>query len=55
MMDWQRLTGLLLEATGDRVAAQGHPTWVRVLDPPSGDTDYTDNTDKKKHRLHRRY
>ena len=45
MMDWQRLTGLLLEATGDRVAAQGHPTWVRVLDPPSGDTDYTDNTD----------
>jgi hypothetical protein len=37
MMDWQQLTELLLEATGDRVAEQGYPTWVLVLDPQSGD------------------
>jgi hypothetical protein len=36
MRDWRRLAGVLLEAAGDRVAEQGHPTWVRVLDPPIG-------------------
>jgi len=39
MMDWQRLTGLLLEASGDQVAAQGHPVWVRVMDSPEGDDE----------------
>ncbi len=34
--DWSALTGMLLEAAGEHVAAQGHPMWVRVLDPPGG-------------------
>jgi hypothetical protein len=37
MKDWARLTELLLDQDGDRVAEQGRPTWVRVLDPPGGD------------------
>ncbi len=39
MKDWARLAALLLEAAGDRVAAQGSPAWVRVLDPPDGDRE----------------
>jgi hypothetical protein len=39
MKDWARLAALLLEAAGDQVAAQGCPTWVRVLDPRDGDPE----------------
>jgi hypothetical protein len=46
MEDWQRLTGLLLEATGDHVAEQGYPTWVLVLDPPSRDAGGGDEDDR---------
>jgi hypothetical protein len=37
MEDWPALAALLLEGLGDRVAAAGHPTWVGVMDDPSGE------------------
>jgi hypothetical protein len=37
MMNWDNLAAGLLSGAGDRVAEQGHPTWVRVLDSPNGD------------------
>jgi hypothetical protein len=36
MMDWQRLPDVLLEVFGDVVAAQGQPTWIRILGPRAG-------------------
>jgi hypothetical protein len=38
MNDWRALAALLLDTTGDQVAARGSPTWVRVLDR-LGDAD----------------
>lgn len=32
--DWPALAAVLLDALGDRVAEQGRPMWVRVLDAP---------------------
>jgi len=32
--DWPALAEVLLDALGDRVAEQGRPTWVRILDSP---------------------
>ncbi len=32
--DWPALAGILLDGLGDRVAEQGRPTWVRILDAP---------------------
>jgi hypothetical protein len=40
MEDWQGLTGVLLEAVGDRVAEQGRPIWVEVRAVPEGGGDF---------------
>jgi hypothetical protein len=40
MEDWPAIAELLLEGLGDRVAAAGQPTWVAVMNDPSGATDF---------------
>ena len=40
MEDWPAVAELLLEGLGDRVAAAGHPTWVAVMEDPSGEKDF---------------
>jgi hypothetical protein len=40
MEDWPAVAELLLEALGDGVAAAGQPTWVTVMDDPSGRKDF---------------
>lgn len=37
---WRRLAGVLVDAVGDLVAEQGHPIWVKVMDPAEDDGDF---------------